>query len=113
MRFLDARTAAALLTCITSASSGQNVASPKGSAPALLAPNDEIVVTGRRGNSKYRLAPEFRPVTEDPADRSGRDLARDWLCHNVGPRGCPMKLDRLITFRSNGSVQIGDHGDGK
>lgn len=112
MRLFDASAGAALLTCMAGAASGQTVAGQSGT-PALHPPDDQIVVTGRRDGEKYRLPTQFRPVKEDPADRSRRALARDWLCHNVGPRGCPMKLNPLITAGSGGSVRFGEPGGGK
>ena len=113
MRLFDASSAAALLSFMA-ASAGQSAA-PQFETPASIKPrpNDGIVVTGRRETEKYRLPPQFRPVHEDPADRSRRNLARDWSCHNVGPRGCPMQPNRLIGVGSDGSVHFGDPAAGK
>ena len=111
MRLFGAPTAA-LLACTAGSASAQ--AAPQQTDSAAKPSSDrEIVVTGRRDSEKYRLPPQFRPVKEDPADRSRRNLTRDWSCHNVGPRGCPMQLNRLITVGSSGSVHVGDPAAGK
>ena len=110
MRLFHASTAAALLTSMTGPAPGQS-ADAQSEPPILKAPSkDQIVVTGRRESEKYRLPPQFRPVKEDPADRTRRNLTRDWACHNVGPRGCPMQLNRIIGVGSDGSVQVGSPG---
>jgi hypothetical protein len=110
LRLFHASTAAALLTSMAGPAPGQSAAAqtdPPASAKPRL---NDIIVTGRRDSDKYRLPPQFRPVKEDPADRSRRNLTRDWSCHNVGPRGCPMQLNRIIGIGSDGSVHVGGSG---
>jgi len=109
MRLLNVTTAAVLVTWIASPASGQppapDVRTPSG---VQASQPDEIVVTGRRDSRRYRLAPQFRTAA-GTGDRWRRSFAHDWSCRNVGPRGCGLQPDRLITVGSDGSVQFGDH----
>ncbi|NUQ19111.1 MAG: hypothetical protein HOP95_11815 [Sphingomonas sp.] len=114
MRRSIGRGAAALLGCFAGAASGQATVDEGGTPPARIhAPTrDEIVVTGRRDSGKYRLAPQFRTAPE-AGDHWRRSFARDWSCRDVGPRGCGLQPNPLITLRADGSVQFGDPGSGK
>lgn len=108
------RGAAALIVCFADAASGQAAVDQDGAPAARMhqPSGDEIVVTGRRDSGRYRLPPQFRTVP-DAGDHWRRVLARDWSCHNVGPRGCGMKPNPIVTVRSNGSIQFGDPASGE
>jgi len=108
MQILEAGAAVALLASIASAASTQHLGSHGGTAAAATPSPDEIVVTGRRDGERYRIPPRFRTATE-AGDRWRRSFARDSSCRNVGPRGCGLQPNPLITFRADGSVQLGDH----
>ena len=111
MRALHARILAVLLASAANAVSAQAVGdqSETSAAGPQASREHEIVVTGRRDSGKYRLAPQFRTRT-DAGDRWRRSFARDRSCRNVGPRGCGLQPNPLITLRSDGSVQFGDPG---
>ncbi len=83
-------------------------------APAPPPPSDcsqaagQIVVCGRRGSDKYRIAPQFRPQEERPADARRAAIDPRLECRNVGPRGCGTELVPIITVAGDGSVRVGD-----
>ena len=113
MRALICRGVAVLVACFAGAANGQPAADQDNPQPRIHQPaGDEIVVTGRRDTGRYRLAPQFRTAAE-AADRWRRSFARDWSCRNVGPRGCGLQPNPLITVRADGSVQFGTSADGK
>jgi hypothetical protein len=68
----------------------------------LTGTNDEIVVTGRTNNDRYRLPPQFRTEPTEQFDHWRDRLSGN--CQHVGLRGCPIQPNPVITFRSDGTV---------
>ena len=75
--------------------------------PAPAASGAEIIVEGRRTTDRYRIPIETR--TSSPADAAPPPAAADprIACHGVGAYGCGTDVLPLVTFRSDGSTQIG------
>lgn len=83
--------------------------------PALAAKPDEsareatqheIVVEGRRNNERYRLPQEFR-TTPAPTSHRLSSIDPRLSCRAVGPRGCGLDPLPILTFKSDGSVEVG------
>lgn len=112
-------TAAAMLLCAGKPAAAQGVPAAAQSAPGTAASagvgepadaSEEIVVTGRRDSEKHRLPPEFRTAQSDRGDRWRQTWGQDFSCRNVGPRGCPLQPNRILTVRSDGSIVWGERG---
>ena len=103
MRILRVLTPAMLLSGLSQVAASQSI-----SGQLSRSDNDEILVTGRRGDMKYRLPPQFRTIQDGASDRWRDILKRDGSCQNVGPVGCGLQPNRLVTFGSDGTVQFGD-----
>ena len=71
------------------------------------APNEEIIVEGRRTSERYRLPTELRPIAT--ADLLKPPAAADprLACHGVGAYGCGTEVLPIVTVRGDGSTQIG------
>ena len=102
--------AAVLLTGLPGAASAEAIGGQGSTAQTGTQSNDRIIVTGRRNAGRYRLPPQFRTVPESASDGWREALKRGWSCHDVGPVGCGLQPNPLVTFRTDGTVQFGDPG---
>ncbi len=80
-------------------------------APSIAAApaQDEIVVTGNRGDEMYRLPVALRSQPESWEDNWRRSIGLDMSsCHNIGPAGCGLTPNRIVTVGSDGSLVWGE-----
>lgn len=74
------------------------------SSAAVVQPT--IIIEGRRNQERYRLPPEFRPPTTRKDHRSS-SMDPHLSCRAVGPKGCGIDPLPIVTFKADGSLQIG------
>jgi hypothetical protein len=75
-------------------------------ASSETAADAEIVIEGRHANDRYRLPSEFRTLRAERDHRSNSIDPR-LACRAVGPTGCGFEPLPIVTFRSDGTMQIG------
>lgn len=87
-----------------------NVAAAAGSAEptrkSMSSAESPIVVEGRRSNERYRIPQELRTLPPE-YDRHARASDPRLACRAVGPMGCGITPNRLLTVSGDGKVQFG------
>lgn len=92
-----------LASSAASANAADDGSSTRGNVPN---PERPIIVEGGRSNERFRIPLELR--TPPPEyDRLGRAFDPRLACRAIGPMGCGITPNPLLTVGANGAVQFG------
>ncbi len=69
---------------------------------------NEIVVTGKRNSDRFRIPQELRPSVKASTDGWRTSFSSSNYCITVGLQGCGTRPNKIVAFRSDGSVVWGD-----